>query len=59
VPDGPLDGRLDVLITELRSAAGDDERLVEIYERLSADVGSDAAGRLWWRAFGASDATHT
>ena len=50
---------LEPLIAELDAAADSPARLAEIFERLKAELGAAEAGRRWWGAFGASDASHT
>ena len=50
---------LDPLIAEIREAADDPDALGTIFERLRKTHGPDEAGRRWWAAFGASDASAT
>jgi hypothetical protein len=49
---------LDPLIAEINAAAGSDP-LAAIFDRLRTEHGSEEAGRRWWAAFGASDASAT
>lgn len=55
---GPPDW-LGPLVAEIRAAAEDPERLAATFDRLRVEHGAAEAGRRWWAAFGASDATHT
>ncbi len=50
---------LDPLITELRRAHDSPFELAAIFDRLKSEVGPEEAGRRWWMAFGASDASST
>lgn len=50
---------LGPLIGEIRDAAGDADLLSAIFERLRDEHGPDEAGRRWWAAFGATDASAT
>ncbi len=49
---------LDPLIETINAAKGS-EALAAIFERLRVDYGPEEAGRRWWAAFGASDASAT
>lgn len=50
---------LAALIEEIERAQGDAEVLGEIFSRLRAEHGGSEAGRRWWAAFGATDASAT
>ena len=47
------------LVDEIEQAAGDADRLGAVFERLRREVGAAEAGRRWWAAFGATDASAT
>ena len=47
------------LVDEIAQAAGDADRLGAVFERLRREVGAAEAGRRWWAAFGATDASAT
>jgi len=49
---------LEPLINEI-GAADSPDVLGVIFERLREDLGPGEAGRRWWAAFGASDASPT
>ena len=50
---------LPALIAEIERAQGDDAALGAIFARLQAEHGAAEAGRRWWAAFGATDASPT
>ncbi len=51
-PEDELSGRIE-------AAAGSPDRLRAVFAALSAEVGPAEASRLWWAAFGGTDATET
>ena len=50
---------LEPLTTEIAAAAGRPDELADVFERLLIDQGADEAGRRWWAAWGATDASPT
>lgn len=46
-------------LIETINAADNPETLAAAFERLRAEHGPEEAGRRWWAAFGASDASAT
>lgn len=50
---------LVALIDEIERARGDSDALGAIFDRLRAEHGATEAGRRWWAAFGATDASAT
>ena len=54
----PVDAAVASTVTRIERAAGP-EALRAIFAELVDDVGADAAARIWWAAFAASDAAET
>jgi len=50
---------LGPLLDEIATAAGRTDELADVFERLRIDQGADEAGRRWWAAWGATDASPT
>lgn len=50
---------LEPLTTEIAAAAGRPVELAGVFEQLRIDQGADEAGRRWWAAWGATDASAT
>ena len=50
---------LEALVAEIEQADGDADRLGAAFERLRRELGAAEAGRRWWAAFGATDASAT
>ena len=46
-------------MAEIHAAGGDPDALTEVFDRLRRAHGSEEAGRRWWAAFGATDASAT
>jgi hypothetical protein len=56
--DGSADW-FDPLVDEIRTAADSPDELAALFEHLRTAHGASEAGRRWWAAFGASDASAT
>ena len=57
--DGGEPDWFDSLLADIREAADSPDRLAAIFEQLRTELGGEEAGRRWWAAFGASDASNT
>jgi hypothetical protein len=55
---GPPDW-LAPLTAEIAAAGNRPDDLALVFERLRSGLGADEAGRRWWAAFGATDASAT
>ena len=49
----------DQLKKKIVESGGSESELHELFDELSKEVGSEEASRLWWAAFGATDAADT
>ena len=47
------------LVEQIRDAGDDSAAIGAVFARLEADVGAQEAGRRWWAAFAATDASET
>lgn len=52
-------GWYEPLVAEIHAAGGDPDALTDVFDRLRRAHGSEEAGRRWWAAFGATDASAT
>ena len=50
---------IDELTEQIAAADGDASELAAIFAELHASLGPAEAGRRWWAAFGATDASPT
>ena len=47
------------LVAEIRAAGDDPDARADVFDRLRRTHGPEEAGRRWWAAFGATDASAT
>jgi hypothetical protein len=50
---------LEPLNAAISAAGGRADELALVFDRLQTDLGADEAGRRWWAAWGATDASAT